>query len=296
MLHEMSGDWIKFHFYKGPSFIGSERAFKEADYVAFGVPFDATASYRPGSRFAPFELRLMSEYLELPGEDSIRLADLGDLPLTNSVEAMLRRVGEVVERIFSEGKVPIALGGEHTLTLASASKLKSDTALVIFDAHLDLRDEYMDTRVNHTTWLRRLLENKDIEKVIVIGARAYISEEAECAEKFDVRVVTSSDILQNFEKTVMEVRRFVSDVDGVYLSFDLDVLDPGYAPGVSNPEPGGITPMHFFELTKVISRIGVKGVDVVEVNPLFDNGQAAANAVYAVYYALLASPTTSSST
>jgi len=292
----MSEDWIRFHFYKGPSFIGSEKSFQEADYVAFGVPFDATASYRPGSRFAPLELRVMSEYLELPGEESILLADLGDLPLTNSVEAMLKRVGEVVEKIISEEKVPIALGGEHTLTLASASKFRSGVALVIFDAHLDLRDEYMDTRINHTTWLRRFLESSGAEKVVVIGARAYTKEEVECAEKFEMKIITSAEVLQDFEKAVVEVRRLTSDVDGVYLSLDLDVLDPGYAPGVSNPEPGGIAPSHFFELIKAVSRAGVRGVDVVEVNPLFDNGQAAANAVYAVYYSLLASSTTSSST
>jgi len=292
----MSEDWIRFHFYKGPSFIGSEKSFQEADYVAFGVPFDATASYRPGSRFAPLELRVMSEYLELPGEESILLADLGDLPLTNSVEAMLKRVGEVVEKIVSEEKVPIALGGEHTLTLASASKFRSGVALVIFDAHLDLRDEYMDTRINHTTWLRRFLESSGAEKVVIIGARAYTKEEVECAEKFEMKIITSAEVLQDFEKAVVEVRRLTSDVDGIYLSLDLDVLDPGYAPGVSNPEPGGIAPSHFFELIKAVSRAGVRGVDVVEVNPLFDNGQAAANAVYAVYYSLLASSTTSSST
>jgi len=291
----MSEDWARFHFHRGPSFMCSERSFREARYIVFGVPFDATASYRPGSRFAPRELRLASEYLELPGAEAIPLADLGDLPLTSSVDAMLRRVGEVVERIIAEGRVPIALGGEHTLTLASVPKLGSGTALIVFDAHLDMRDEYMDTRINHTTWLRRLLELGEVDSVIVIGARAYLAEEVECAERFGVKMITSAEIFQDFERAVVKVKRLTSEVGGVYLSLDLDVLDPGYAPGVGNPEPWGIAPQHLFELVGAVSGVGVRGIDVVEVNPLFDNGSTAANAVYAIYRSLLSAPTTPSS-
>ena len=233
----MSEDWIKFYFYKGPSFIGSEKNFDEAVYAAFGVPFDATASYRPGARFAPLELRFMSENLELPEENKISLVDLGDLSPTNSVEVMLKRVGVVVEEIVEAGKIPIAMGGEHTLTLASASKFEKDMVLVVFDAHLDMRDEYMDTKVNHTTWLRRLIESDSVSGVIVLGARAFIEEERRFAEENGVKIVTSFDIELDFKKSAETISKLVSDAAGVYLSIDLDVLDPGYAPGVSNPEP-----------------------------------------------------------
>ena len=289
----MPEDWIRFYLYKGPSFVGSERGFEEADYAVFGVPFDSTASYRPGSRFAPLALRNASEYLEFPREDEIRLADLGDLPLTNDVNVMLDRVGRVVDEIVGAGKVPVILGGEHTLTLSSASKIDKNVALVVFDAHLDMRDEYMDTRVNHATWLRRLIESKDLEKVLVLGARAFIDEELAFAEDLGVEVVTSLEIETNFNSVKKKISDVLSNFSGVYLSLDIDVLDPGFAPGVSNPEPGGISPIKFFELVRVVSAIGLKGLDVVEVNPVFDNGGASANAVYAVYAALLASTTSS---
>jgi len=291
----MAEGWRHFYFYRGPLFIGSEKSFEEAAYVAFGAPFDGTASYRPGSRFAPLQLRLMSMYLELPKEHLINLCDLGDLAPTNSIEAMLRRVGEAVKRICEAGKVPVILGGEHTITLASASSIEDIDSLIIFDAHLDLRSEFMDTQINHTTWLRRLLEKRSFREVVVIGARAYADEEEEFAEEMGVSVISSREVIFNFSQSVRKVESLIRDAERTYLSIDVDVLDPGYAPGVSNPEPGGISPIQLFTLIELVSeRLELRGVDVVEVNPLFDNGLAAANAVYAVYHALLASATKSS--
>lgn len=290
----MNKDWIIFYLYKGPSFIGAAKDFDEAKYVAFGVPFDSTATYRPGARFAPIFLRIMSENLEVPGEESIKLSDLGDLPPTNSVEAMLRRVGFVVEKIVGYGKIPVILGGEHTLTLASALKIPTKTLLVIFDAHLDLRDEYMDTRINHTTWLRRLIEEGRDLKIVVIGARAYLREELEYGERSGVEIVTSHEVNEDFREAYRKISKIISGSEKVYLSIDMDVLDPGYAPGVGNPEPWGISPNHLFQLIRLVSGRNLVGIDVVEVNPLFDNGESAMNAVYAVYEALLASSTISS--
>lgn len=290
----MPESWIEFLFRRGPLFIGSEKRFDEADYAAFGVPFDATSSHRPGSRFAPLELRLMSEYLELPEEYRISLCDLGDLHPTGSVEFMLRRVGEAVERIAERGKVPVILGGEHTISLGSVPRLREVKWLIVFDAHLDMRDELMDTKLNHSTWLRRLLEESEVEKTILVGARAYVDEEEEFAEKHDVEIISSTEIFFDFKASARRLKALTSSASNVYLSIDLDVLDPAYAPGVSNPEPGGISPIHLYELVKICSRAGLRGLDLVEVNPLFDNGLAAANAVYAAYHALLTSSTTSS--
>lgn len=292
--HPMSRDWIRFLFYKGPSFVGTDASFEDADYAVFGVPFDATASFRPGSRFAPLSLRIMSEYLELPAEKSIRICDLGDLHPTVSVDVMLRRVGEAVERIVEAGKIPVILGGEHTLTLGSIPRLGGIGGLVIFDAHLDMRDEFMDTRINHTTWLRRLLEEKRMEHVIVVGARAYTEEEFAVADDMGVQLVTSSEIFLDFRGAVKKLDALTSGLKNIYLSIDVDVLDPGYAPGVSNPEPGGIAPIHLYELIKIVAARGLMAMDIVEVNPLFDNWSAAACAIYAAYYAMLSSTTSSS--
>ena len=290
----MPESWIEFLFRRKPLFIGSEKNFDEADYVAFGVPFDATSSHRPGSRFAPLELRLMSEYLELPEEHKISLCDLGDLHPTGSIEIMLRRVGEAVEKIAERGKVPVILGGEHTVSLASVFGLREVECLIVFDAHLDMRDEFMDTKLNHSTWLRRLLEKHKVNKTIIVGARAYVEEEREFAEKHQVEIISTMEIFFDFKTSARKLKALTSDASNVYLSIDLDVLDPAYASGVSNPEPGGIFPIHLYEMVKICSEAGLRGLDLVEVNPLFDNGLAAANAVYAAYHALLTSSTTSS--
>lgn len=289
----MNRDWIEFLFYKGPSFVGAGASFEEADYAAFGVPFDATASYRPGSRFGPLSLRIASEYLELPAERMIRLCDLGDLHPTNSVEVMLQRVGEAVEKITGAGRIPVILGGEHTLTLGSASRLRNISCLVIFDAHLDMRDEFMDTRINHTTWLRRLLEKREIDRVIVVGTRKYVTEEFGVTDDIGVHVISSVEIFLDLKGAMRKLEALTSGLENIYLSIDVDVLDPGYAPGVSNPEPGGIAPIHLYELIKLVSEKGLAAMDVVEVNPLFDDGSAVACAVYAAYYAMLSSTTSS---
>ncbi len=290
----MGKDWADFLFRRRPSFIGSDKSFEEAAYAVFGAPFDGTASYRPGSRFAPLALRIASEYLELPEEHKISVCDLGDLHPTSSIEVMLKRVGEAVKRISESDKVPVILGGEHTITLASASKLEKLGGLVIFDAHLDLRAEFMDTKVNHTTWLRRLIENNNVGRVIIVGARAYTEEEKMFARKNEIQLISSLEIYLNFKASVKKLEALTSDLNNLYLSIDLDVLDPAYAPGVSNPEPGGISSTQLYELVKLVSRRTLTGLDLVEVNPLFDNGSAVAAAVYAAYHALLASLTTSS--
>jgi len=290
---KMNRNWIEFLFYRGPSFVGTDTSFEDADYAVFGVPFDATSSFRPGSRFAPLSLRIMSEYLELPAERMIRICDLGDLHITASVDVMLRRVGEAVERIVEAGKIPVILGGEHTLTLGSVSRLGSIDGLVIFDAHLDMRSEFMDTRVNHTTWLRRLLEEGEIKPVILVGARTYAEEEFAAADDMGVQLITSAEIFLDLRGAMKKLDALTSGLRNIYLSIDVDVLDPGYAPGVSNPEPGGIAPIHLYELVKLVAAKGLAALDIVEVNPLFDNGSAAACAVYAAYYAMLSSTTSS---
>jgi agmatinase len=154
-----------------------------------------------------------------------------------------------------------------------------------------MRDEFMDTRINHTTWLRRLLEEEKIKPVIVIGARAYVEEELGAADDMGVQLITSSEILLDFKGAMRRLETLTSGLKNIYLSIDADVLDPGYAPGISNPEPGGIAPIHLYELIKFVAVRGLAALDIVEVNPLFDNGLAAASAVYAAYYAMLSSTT-----
>ena len=267
--------------------MSSERSYEESEFILFGVPFDATVSFRPGARFAPMEIRRASENIEFSSLSGIRLADVGDLSLTNSVTWMLKRVSRIVGEILSDGKTPIILGGEHTLTLASALKVcKRGGGLIVLDAHLDLRDEFMDTRLNHTTWLRRLLERFGDLKMMIIGVREASSDLTDYAEKKRIKILKANRIMKEYVGSIKAVKDYVSTLNEVYLSIDMDVLDPAYAPGVSNPEPCGLSPTMVREIVEEICSIKLGGLDIVEVNPLFDFGQTSCYAAYFIYTAL----------
>ena len=267
--------------------MSSERSYEESEFILFGVPFDATVSFRPGARFAPMEIRRASENIEFSSLSGIRLADVGDLSLTNSVTWMLKRVSRIVGEILSDGKTPIILGGEHTLTLASALKVcKRGGGLIVLDAHLDLRDEFMDTRLNHTTWLRRLLERFEDLKMMIIGVREASSDLTDYAEKKGIKILKANRIMKEYVGSIKAVKDYVSTLNEVYLSIDMDVLDPAYAPGVSNPEPCGLSPTMVREIVEEICSVKLGGLDVVEVNPLFDFGQTSCYAAYFIYTAL----------
>ena len=267
--------------------MSSERSYEESKFILFGVPFDATASFRPGARFAPMEIRRASENIEFSSLSGVKLADIGDLNLTNSVTWMLKRVSRIVGEILSGEKIPIILGGEHTLTLASALKVcKRGGGLIVLDAHLDLRDEFMDTRLNHTTWLRRLLERFEDLKMMIIGVREAPSDLTDYAEKKKIKILKANKIMKEYVGSIKAIKDYVSTLNEVYLSIDMDVLDPAYAPGVSNPEPCGLSPTMVKEIVEEICSIKLGGLDVVEVNPLFDFGQTSCYAAYFIYTAL----------
>jgi len=287
MYKGMNDDWIKLYLCRKPSFMSSERGYEESEFIVFGVPFDATVSFRPGARFAPMEIRRASENIEFSDLGEIRLADIGDLIPTNSVTWMLRRVSRVVGEILGDGKTPIILGGEHTLTLASALKVcKRGGGLIVLDAHLDLRDEFMDTRLNHATWLRRLFERSKGLKTMIIGVREAPSNLIDYAEKNGIEILEADRIMKEYEESIKAVKDYISTLSEVYLSIDMDVLDPAYAPGVSNPEPCGLSPAMVRGILEEICSVRLVGLDVVEVNPLFDFGQTSYYAAYMIYTAL----------
>ena len=199
----------------------------------------------------------------------------------------VEEVSRVVGEILGDGKTPIILGGEHTLTLASALRVcRHGGGLIILDAHLDLRDEFMDTKLNHTTWLRRLFERFEGLKTMIIGVRQSLSNLMEYAEKNGIEVLEADRIMKEYKGSIKAVKDYVSTLSEVYLSIDMDVLDPAYAPGVSNPEPCGLSPAMVTGILEEICSVRLGGLDVVEVNPLFDFGQASYYAAYMIYTAL----------
>lgn len=245
----------------------------------FGVPFDATSTYRSGSRFAPNAVRDSFLNVEVYFKDldvdleKVCIEDLGNLRQTGSVQSMVVAVQRVTEELRQMNRVPAILGGEHTLTYASYAAFR-DAPLVVFDAHLDLRDEFADLRLSHATYLRRLLEEDDSAEAVVIGARAASKEEWEYAELRKVKIIPPPE-LGGVEECVKRVRSAVGQ-RSIYVSVDLDVVDPAYAPAVGNPEPGGLTSRELFSFLTALRGCRILGFDIVELNPLADSGSSAA--------------------
>jgi len=243
-------------------------------FAIIGVPLDHTSTYRPGARFAPQRIREAACNLELYSLtanivlEEVGFKDYGDLLLQpNNVENALGRIELALKNLLGEHReLVIVLGGEHLITYPGirASISEIDT-LIVFDAHLDMRDEYMGSRLNHATFLRRVLEEQDIN-VVHIGSRAYSKGELEYAERSGVKVYNILDVYKG-GVTIEQASR-------VYVSVDVDVFDPSIAPGVGNPEPPGITLPQFLDLLGRIfeSAESVRMVDIVEVNPLVDHG------------------------
>lgn len=252
---------------------------KELFVKVLGVPFDATSSYRSGSRFGPNAIReaflnieVYSKKLGIDLEQE-GLEDLGNLKFTSSVEEMLGSLAKVVREAMSDGSTVAILGGEHTLTYASYTSLPSDTTLLVFDAHLDLRDEYANLKLSHTTFLRRLVERRGAESIVHVGARAASSEEWNVMQKIGLKTVLTEDVISS--DSINRLRELLTGSSSIYVSIDLDVLDPAYAPAVSNPEPAGITTHKLLELLYSLKGIKLVGFDIVELSPIYDNGTTA---------------------
>jgi len=285
---------LSFHLRKREPVLGVESSLEDADYVAFGVPYDLTSSFRPGARYGPEAVRKLSANLEANSTHEemdasrARVHDAGDIVFRYSLSKMMKSVYNTVRAIRSDGKVPLMLGGEHTFTFASVlAACREDSNLVLFDAHFDLRDSYLDSRWNHATYLRRLVEKRPRLHVAVIGVRGYDLDEIRLAREKGIFFYTPKQILQNLN----QVKKQVKDVlvgGETYTSVDIDVLDPSYAPGVGNPEPGGLNTDQLSELLRAVCGPETVGLDVMEVCPLYDTGLAAAQAARVIVESITA--------
>jgi agmatinase len=267
-------------------FSGMQKSFDEAKYVVFGVPFDPTSTYRTGARFAPNAIRQASQNIETysfrSGVDMEDLAvhDAGDLPVSTDVQKTLDSTKLVVADILAAGKIPVALGGEHTLTLGVLQGLgekAAKTAVISFDAHLDLRCEFLGSTLSHTTFMQLISEQVCPAKIFEVGTRSACKEELAYAKSADVAFFTSQQILKNGAEAVAEqLKEKLSPYDRLYLTVDMDVLDPAYAPAVQNPEPEGISTTQLLDLILPLCTKRVVGFDVVEIAPAYDQGVSAA--------------------
>lgn len=244
-------------------FATSNSAVSDADYVIFGIPYDATQSFKPGSRFAPNAIREASWNLESYSIyfdynlDFARIADAGNVNCDGNFEEVSERVSKLFEEING---IPIVLGGEHSISYMVARNLE-DFVYVVFDAHLDLREGFDSNPYNHACTTRRVMEVAD--EVIIAGARSATKEEREFAENSGIEVHYSWDLLEYGFDDLLDT---LESKDRIYLSLDMDVFDPAFAPGVSTPEPIGIHPYDFL---RVLDEVGdrIIAFDVVEVIP-----------------------------
>jgi len=276
-----------------PVFSGSQRAFEEADYAIFGVPYDLTSTYRSGARFAPLAIREASLNIETysfrAGVDieDLKLHDLGDVHVAGDVDETLRRVELVAKDVLSSGKMPVAIGGEHTITLGVMQGVAHNATVVSFDAHLDMRNEYMGRSLCHTTFMRRLDEQIKPQKILEIGTRAVCKEELDYAKKASIAFLTVQQIRKDGLKNIVKrIHDFLIDSERIYLTIDMDVLDPAFAPAVQNPEPEGLRIDEFLDILCEVCDSRVVTFDLVEVAPHYDQGITAIQAARIMFEVL----------
>ena len=276
------------------TFFGCDAAYEDARIVIFGAPFDSTTSYRPGTRFAGRVMRSEAYGLETysPYQDidiaEAQVFDAGDLELPfGDTEAALAAIEARAAEILADGKRPFMLGGEHLVTLGAvraAAKKYPGLCVVHFDAHTDLRDEYLGVKLSHATVIRRCWDLLGDGRIFQFGIRSGEGAEFRWAEK------EGHTHLRRFD--FAGLREAVAELSGkpVYFTIDLDVLDPSCFPGTGTPEAGGVT---FKELLQaalaVIDGARVIGCDLVELSPPLDaSGASTATALKVLREMLLA--------
>ena len=247
--------------------------FEDADFVIFGIPYDATTSYKPGTRFGPDEIRNASWGLEtfspVLKKDliDVKVCDLYNIIIEGAQIEIIERSYNASKNIIEKGKIPIMMGGEHSITYPIVKAVKEvydDFVLIQFDAHCDLREEYLGNEYSHASVIRRCF---DLTKNIYqFGIRSGDKEEWEFGwENTNI----SMDL-----PTKEDIKEIKSLDKPVYITIDIDVLDPAYAPGTGTPEPCGFSTKELINSLYLFKELkdNIIGFDVVEVSPHYDIG------------------------
>lgn len=255
------------------TFIAAEAAFDDARAVLFGAPFDGTTSFRPGTRFGPQVIRAESDGIETYSPyqnkdlEDIAVFDSGDLLLPfGNTEAVLSMIEARTQEILDAGKMPVMLGGEHLVTLGAVRamvKKYPDLHIIHFDAHADLRDDYLGERLSHATVLRRSWDLLGDGRIHQFGIRSGERSEFEFA-------LEHTDFHPFNVKDVLDVVLALGDKVPVYVTLDLDVLDPSLFCGTGTPEAGGIFFQDLEEALLALEALNVVGFDMNELSPHYD--------------------------
>ena len=260
---------------------------KELDIAIVGIPFDGGTTYRPGPRFGPRGVRNQSAIirpwnpvLHVNPFKKHRVADFGDLPVNPlSIEDTFSRIERGLATVLAGGARTLCVGGDHSISLpilrAVCKDHRGPIRLIQFDAHNDLWDEYFGSKYSHGTPFRRAFEEGLLIDggVLQVGLRGqvYGEDDFDFARKHKVRMVTAEDFHANGMQTVLRHLRAFRGKP-VYVTLDIDCVDPAYAPGTGTPQVGGFTSAQIVELVRALNGLSIVGADLVEVSPPFDNG------------------------
>jgi agmatinase len=273
-----------------------------ADVAVVGVPFDSGVSYRPGARFGPSAVREASRLLRPyhPGLDvspfaEIQVADAGDIACNPfDIREAVETVEEAASGLMEGGTRLVTIGGDHTIALPllrAAARRHGPVALLHFDAHLDTWDTYFGAEYTHGTPFRRAVEEGilDTEAVCHVGTRGplYGKKDLDDDRRLGFGVVTSADVMRRGVDEVVDALRQRIGSRPLYLSIDIDVLDPAHAPGTGTPEAGGLTSRELLEILRGLAGADLVGADVVEVAPAYDHAEITSVAASHVAYDLI---------
>jgi len=257
------------------NYISATASFEKSNGAILGCPYDGSASFRPGARFGPSAIRRASWGIETFSpyfqRDLSRCSihDMGDLELPlGEKKISLGLIRNGLGKILSEKKFPILLGGDHLITLPIIEEMLTvypRLHLVQIDAHTDLREDYLGEPLSHSTVMRKVVDHLGEGRLFQIGIRSGTEEEFKLARKMKSIVSLDPGSLSSMIKRLRN--------QPVYITFDLDVIDPSLMPGVGTPEPGGLTFPEFILLLKKLQALDVVGFDIVELTPDYDPTQ-----------------------
>ncbi|MDX8363654.1 agmatinase [Cytobacillus sp. IB215665] len=262
--------------YSGNVFINSHPLVEESDAVIYGMPMDWTVSFRPGSRFGPARIREVSLGLEEYSPyvdrhlDEVKYYDAGDIPLPFGNPARsLQMIEEFVTKVLQANKFPLGLGGEHLVSWPVFKAMYNkyqDMAIIHIDAHADLREEYEGEPLSHSTPIRKACELIGAENVYSFGIRSGMKEEFQFAKDSGM-YMAKFDVVEPLKEVLPKLAG-----RNVYVTIDIDVLDPAHAPGTGTAEAGGITSKELLNAITLISnsKLNIIGTDLVEVAPAYD--------------------------
>ncbi|OHX45913.1 agmatinase [Cytobacillus oceanisediminis] len=269
--------------YSGNVFIKSHPSYEESEAVIYGMPMDWTVSYRPGSRFGPARIREVSIGLEeyspyLDRElEEVKYYDAGDIPLPfGNPQKSIDMIEEFIDQLLAEDKFPLGMGGEHLVSwpvIKAMYKKYPDLAIIHMDAHTDLRVDYEGEPLSHSTPIRKAADLIGPRNIYSFGIRSGMKEEFQWAKEVGMHI------------SKFEVHKPLKDIlpklagRPVYVTIDIDVLDPAHAPGTGTVDAGGITSRELLASIHEIAHSDVKvvGADLVEVAPIYDPSEQTAN-------------------